>query len=232
MEVMHHQPNGTRKGHRQVRPPSQGSTNESASDVEQQLNTRGEGSHIALPFANSTTSHYVPDSDDSDTESRPMLINTEGKEEAEVDKLEDEDMDAEKANYDASEEAPADQDAASESENHTSSSALSGGNIEKFAGERQPETSELPMDTTVSADKEDIHKDPMSPEIQVVSSGQVGPWSCIVCIPARLRDHVNKCVWLKTLGLCVHSCSSTSLVMYYCCHISCALRPSSRPSAL
>lgn len=172
MEVMHHPTNGARKAHRQVRQPSQGSTNESASDIEQPLTSRGEGSHIALPFANS---NYVPDSDDSDTDSRPMLINTEAKEEAEVDKIEDEDMDAAKVSYDASEEAATEPDAESDTGNHTSSSALSGGNVEKFAVEMHPETSELPMDTTANVDKEEVHKDPMSPEIQVVSSGQVGP---------------------------------------------------------
>ena len=194
MEVMHPQPNGARKGHRQVRQSSQGSTNDSASDVEQSLSLRGEGTHIALPFANSGTTQFIPDSDDSDTESRPMLINTEAKEEAEVDKVEDEDMDAEKGNYDAPEEAATEEEGESESGNCASSSALSGSNIEKFSGELQPEASELPMDTTASADKEESHKDPMSPEIQVVSSGQVGLWSCIVCIPLRLCDYEYKCV--------------------------------------
>lgn len=197
MDVMHHQSNGaSRKGHRQVRQPSQGSSNEAASDGEQH-HARGEGPHIALPFANSATStHYVPDSDDSDTESRPMLINTEAKEEPEAEKIVEE-MNAGKANCDVPGEASMEQDAASESGSHASPSALSGGNTQKFATEREHESSEeeLPMDTTASADKEEIHKDPMSPEIQVVSSGQVGLWSCSVCIPARLRDCVNKCVY-------------------------------------
>lgn len=198
MEVMHHQSNGaSRKGHRQVRQPSQGSSTDAASDVEQ-LHARGEGPHIALPFANSTPSaHYVPDSDDSDTESRPMLINTEAKEEPEVEKIGEAGVNAGKANCDVPEEAVMEQDAASESGSHASPSALSGGNTQKFASEREHESSEeeLPMDTAASADKEEIHKDPMSPEIQVVSSGQVGLWSCSVCIPARLHDCVNKCVY-------------------------------------
>ena len=193
MDVLHHQSNGaSRKGHRQVRQPSQGSSSEAASDSEQ-IHTR-EGPHIPLPFANSAT-HYVPDSDDSDTESRPMLINTEAKEDPEAERIEEEEEG--KANCDIPEETGMEQDAPSESGSHASPSALSGSNTQKFASEREHQSSEeeLPMDTAASADdKEEIHKDPMSPEIQVVSSGQVGLWLCIVCMPARLRDCVNKCV--------------------------------------
>ena len=170
MEVLQPQTNGSNNNRKPYRPPRSSSTSPSGTLDEEEKPTKGSSRPIPLPFANSKTNHYVGESDESDDgDGVSMMIHTDGKEDGENDKSDGSEM--------AIDESLKENDSEGEGEEDGTTLKLQEEPKSNCGAEPEPNTTTNIVETMETETPGEISpespKDPMSPEIQVMSSGQV-----------------------------------------------------------
>jgi hypothetical protein len=181
VHVLQHQANGSSNSRKPYRPPRSSSTSPSAPlNEEDKLQSKETPPRqIPLPFANSTANHYIRESDESDDgDGAPMMINTDMKEDGENDKSDDGEM----AIDESSKENDSDGE---EATNTLKDQEEPKGNCVADPVSSEVTNSAEAMETEMNEEiSSESPKDPMSPEIQVMSSGQAfkpvaGPMSSV-----------------------------------------------------